>query len=97
MGTGILHVEDCLASCFERKDRDDEKLVAYADRVGNGAVFKRLGFLAERRFGTTALVDTCQERLTQGNAKPDPALPCRRLMTRWRLFVPESWTPAASA
>lgn len=97
LGAGIQHVDDCLASYFGRKDRDDERLVAYADRIGNGAIFKRLGFLAERRSGNTVLLDACQERLTQGNARLDPALPCRRLVTRWRLFVPESWIPAAPA
>ena len=95
LGAGIQHVDDCLVSYFERKDRDDERLVANAGRIGNGAIFKRLGFLAERRSGTNALVDACRERLTQGNAKLDPALPCRRLVTRWRLFVPESWIPVA--
>ena len=44
LGAGIQHVADCLASYFDRQDRDDDRLVAYADRLGNGAVFKRLGF-----------------------------------------------------
>ena len=48
LGAGIQHVADCLATYFDRKDRDDDKLIAYADRLGNGAVFKRLGFLSER-------------------------------------------------
>ena len=74
VGAGIQHVDDCLASYFGRKDRDDGKLVAYADRIGNGAIFKRLGFLAERRSGSSALLDACRKRLTQGNAKLDPAL-----------------------
>ena len=97
LGAGIQHVADCLASYFDRRDRDDHNLVAYADRLGNGAVFKRLGFLTERRSGSAALVDACRERLTQGNVKLDPALPCHRLVTRWRLFVPKSWVPAAPA
>ena len=33
----------------KRTDRDDQKLIEYGDRLGNGAVFKRLGFLAEKR------------------------------------------------
>ena len=97
LGAGIQHVSDCIAAYFDRRDRDDGKLVAYADRLGNGAVFKRLGFLAERGSGSTELVAACQERLTQGNAKLDSALPCRRLVTRWRLFVPDSWHGVAPA
>jgi len=97
LGAGIQHVADCLAVYFERKDRDDDKLIAYADRVGNGAVFKRLGFLAERGSGTVTLVEACRARLTQGNAKLDPRLSCRRLISQWRLLMPESWAKAASA
>ena len=97
LGAGIQHVDGCLASYFGRKDREDGKLVAYAERIGNGAIFKRLGFLAERRSGNTALLGACRERLTKGNAKLDPTLPCSRLVTRWRLFVPENWVPATPA
>ena len=60
LGAGIQHVNDCLASYFGRKDRDDDRLVDYSDRLGNGAVFKRLGFLAERGSGSTALLDACR-------------------------------------
>ena len=97
LGAGIQHVADCLASYFDRPDRDDDTLVAYADRLGNGAVFKRLGFLTERRADGAALAKACRERLTQGNARLDSALACRRLATRWRLFVPESWLQAEPA
>ena len=93
LGGGIQHVDDCLASYFRHRSQDSGKLIAYADRIGNGAIFKRLGFLAECRSGNTALLDACRERLTQGNAKLDPTLSCPRLATRWRLFVPESWIP----
>ena len=97
LGAGIQHVADCIAAYFDRRDRDDDKLLTYADRLGNGAVFKRLGFLAERGSDGSELVAACQERLTQGNAKLDSALPCRRLITRWRLFVPDGWHRVAPA
>lgn len=93
VGAGIQHVDDCLSSYFGRRDSNDDKLVAYGDRLGNGAVFKRLGFLVERRYGNTDLLDMCQQRLTQGNAKLDPVIPCRRLISRWRLFIPDNWLP----
>lgn len=91
LGGGIQHVDDCLRSYFSSHDRNDDRLLAYADRMGNGAVFKRLGFLVERVQERASLAEACHERLTQGNAKLDPALPCRKLISRWRLFVPESW------
>ena len=91
LGGGIQHVEDCLAAYLRRKDRNDEQLLEHAERLGNGAVFKRLGFLAERSPDATPLIENCRTRITKGNAKLDPAQPCPRLVSRWRLWVPEAY------
>lgn len=91
LGGGIQHVTDCLEVYLEHPDRDVAKLIDYAERLGNGAVFKRLGFLAERSPHGGPLIEPCQNRLTKGNAKLDPALPCSRLMTKWRLWIPATW------
>lgn len=91
LGGGIQHVADCLNAYFQRPDHDFEKLIAYGDRLGNGAVFKRLGFLAERNPKGEPLIAPCRTHRTKGNAKLDPALHCPRLISRWRLWVPESW------
>jgi predicted transcriptional regulator of viral defense system len=93
LGGGIQHVSDCLNVYLKRSDRSDQKLIEYGDQLGNGAVFKRLGFLAEKRDDSARLVELCRERLTAGNAKLDPALDCRRLISRWRLLIPPSWAP----
>jgi predicted transcriptional regulator of viral defense system len=91
LGGGIQQVSDCLNAYFKRSDCDEERLITYGDQIGNGAAFKRLGFLAERRKDRGALVELCRARLTAGNAKLDPALDCKRLISRWRLFIPQSW------
>lgn len=91
LGGGIQQVSDCVTAYFKRSDSDEQKLVAYGDQLGNGAVFKRLGFLAEKHGHGSALIEVCRARLTAGNAKLDPALECTRLISRWRLFVPQSW------
>lgn len=93
LGGGIQHVADCLEVYLNQPGRNDELLVEYAERLGNGAVFKRLGFLAEQHPGALVLAQKCQARITKGNAKLDPALPCIRLITKWRLWVPSSWAP----
>ncbi len=90
-GGGIQHVEDCFSQYMKRNDRDPEKLIEYADRHGNGAIFKRLGFLAERYPDGQVLVKQAKTRLTNGHTKLDPTLACDRLVTRWRLRVPSSW------
>ena len=39
-GGGIQHVADCFAQYMRRKDSEPRLLIDYADRLGNGAVFK---------------------------------------------------------
>ncbi len=95
IGGGIQHVADCFAQYVQRKDFDPRLLIDYANRLGNGAVFKRLGFLAERNPRSDVLIDAAKLRLTKGYAKLDPALDCTKLVTRWRLWVPRSWAERA--
>lgn len=90
-GGGIQHVADCLANYLKRPDRDDGKLIEDAERLGNGAVFKRLGFLAEHLTASDPLITLCQDRLTTGNAKLDPSLTTSRLVSKWHLWIPSSW------
>jgi predicted transcriptional regulator of viral defense system len=91
-GPGIQHAADCLATYARAADASLDRLLDYADRIGNGAVFKRMGFLVERAaLGTPEWLEACRAVLTQGLAKLDPSVPCPRVVTRWRLRVPESW------
>lgn len=97
IGGGIQHVEGCVRAYLARPDRNDAVLIDYADRLGNGAVFKRLGFLAERAGSNgKALIVPCRERLSQGNAKLDSALDCTRLVSRWKLLAPTLWLKEAA-
>ncbi len=92
IGGGIQHVADCFAVYLKRDDRSDNLLIEYAERMGNGAIFKRLGFLADQRAETSNLAETCRLRLTKGNARLDPQLKCPRLITKWNLCVPQTWS-----
>jgi len=94
-GGGIRHVERCLANYLRDKEASADTLISYAEKLGNGAVFKRLGFLVSQAPGNEALAESCRQRLTQGNAKLDPALPSRRLVKAWRLWIPKTWEPGA--
>ncbi len=91
IGGGIRHVADCFDEYIKRDDRNEDVLIANAERLGNGAVFKRLGFLAEKYPDLTALAEDCRMRLTKGNSKLDPMLQADLLISRWRLWVPASW------
>ena len=73
------------------KEHSFKKLISYADQLGNGAVFKRLGFLAEKHPEGYDLAVACKKKITKGNAKLDSSLDCDHLITRWRLWAPKSW------
>jgi len=90
-GGGIQHIADCFNQYMQRNDTDPRLLIEYAERLGNGAVFKRLGFLAERLPHGDSLVDAAKLSLTKGYAKLDPALDCSRFIRRWGLRVPRTW------
>jgi predicted transcriptional regulator of viral defense system len=96
IGGGIQHVADCFDQYMKRQDSDPAKLVDYAQHHGNGAIFKRLGFLAERHPQGKILATEAMARLTKGHAKLDPSLACNRLVTRWRLRVPPTWLKGQS-
>lgn len=94
-GGGIDHVADCLAAHAKASTFERDQLVSYAEQFGNGAVFKRLGFLADARLHDGELAAACRARLTKGYAQLDPALPSGHLHTAWRLWVPARWRKSA--
>jgi predicted transcriptional regulator of viral defense system len=96
VGGGIDHVADCLSNYFAGKSADRGLLIRHAEQFDNGSIFKRLGFLADSRLHDKKLADECRARLTHGYAKLDPSLRTRKLITAWRLWVPEAWKAAAS-
>ncbi len=95
-GGGIHHIADCLTAYLRSTEHDLDKLLTYGDRLGNGAVFKRLGFLLSRAITPpVSTIQACRDRLTTGNTKLDPALDCPNLVTEWKLRVPKRWKQEA--
>jgi predicted transcriptional regulator of viral defense system len=92
VGGGLRPTADVFRAYLESSSKDVQLLVSYSERLGNGAVFKRLGFLLERLAPTETLaIEACRSRLSKGKAKLDPSLPAERLSTQWQLWIPESW------
>ena len=89
LGPGIRETGRTLVAYLRSDSRRDDVLLRYADERGNGAVFKRLGFLLERLApAEEAMIAACRTRLTHGYAKLDPAVPAadRRRLARWRII-----------
>jgi len=90
LGGGMRSALEILKAYLASRHRDPQLLIRYADQLGNKAVLKRLGYLAATFFPKEGdLVAACRKRLSAGNAKLDPKLPAERLVTAWRLWVPE--------
>lgn len=97
LGGGIRSVMDMFSAYMKSDDKDIELIIRYAEKLGNGAVFKRLGFILERSFSAeTAAIEACRARITKGNARLDTDLVSDRLITRWHLWVPQRFAEAAS-
>jgi predicted transcriptional regulator of viral defense system len=71
IGGGIRHVAEILDAYLE--NYDGELLVDYAQRLGNHAVFKRLGYLLETLGrDEPGLIAACRAQLSSGVALLDP-------------------------
>jgi predicted transcriptional regulator of viral defense system len=71
IGGGIRHAAEILSAYLE--EHDALRLVEYAERLGNRAVFKRLGYLVETLgLDKPDLIAACQARLSTGLALLDP-------------------------
>jgi predicted transcriptional regulator of viral defense system len=99
VGGGVRHVADVLAAYMRGEHADEDKLLAFASRLKNGAVFKRLGYLAESLgVGTARLIDECSRRRTAGLARLDPSVSAPgRIAKRWSLRVNVAVRPGTGA
>ena len=94
---GIRPVADVLKAFLRDHEKTIPALLDYGDRLDNGAIFKRLGFLLEsEHLGHPNLVAACRKRLRSGYVKLDPSIPAPRLVTAWGLWAPTRWAAERS-
>lgn len=88
-GGGMRNVVDMVAAYFGSEHRADAALRDYIGRLGNRAVFKRLGFLLEsQEVAAPALLAACRAGISRGLSLLDPAGPKHgRVVKRWNLRV----------
>ena len=87
LGGGMRHGAEILASYID--EHEPATLIDYGDRVGNGAVFKRLGYTLEALGADLPdVVRACRDRVSAGISALDPDGPAGgRIVTRWNLRV----------
>jgi len=92
LGGGIRSTADMFRNYLKSENKNLDILIDYSMRLGNGAVFKRLGFLLERFSPEEkTIIGKCKSQLTKGNTKLDPKLGADKLVTRWKLWIPNNW------
>lgn len=89
LGGGMRTVADILHEYFRSEHRNDTLLVDYGDRLGNRAVFKRLGFLLEHLgIDASELEEACLDRRSSGLVALDPSVDAKgRIVRRWGVRV----------
>jgi predicted transcriptional regulator of viral defense system len=87
LGGGIRHAAEILVAFLD--DNATDLLIDYGDRLGNRAVFKRLGYLLEVLMkADESTIAACHERVSAGIALLDPSgPPGGKHVTRWGLLV----------
>lgn len=82
---GVRHLGEILDSYLS--EHDFATLLDYGDRLGNRAVFKRLGYIAEQaEIGDPELIAACQQRISSGIGLLDPTGPAGgKLVPEWGL------------
>ena len=85
IGGGIRHCADMLATYVAEHGEGD--LLRYGELLGNGAVFKRLGYLCEHLgLARDSFLESCQRHLTAGYALLDPSTADGAATSpRWRI------------
>jgi predicted transcriptional regulator of viral defense system len=85
LGGGMRNTADVIYEYLTGEFRDDSLLVEYGDRLGNRAIFKRLGFLLEHlSIDAHELLAACRERRSAGLIALDPSVDSRgRIVRRW--------------
>ena len=90
---GQQHSVDCLKNYLKNSESNLGKLSQYANKIQNGALYKRLGFLLEKIIEKNhPIIDHFHTKITKGYSYLNPTeKENNRLVQRWSLFVPKSF------
>jgi len=89
IGGGGRQAIDIVKEYFQHKDASPEMLYQYANELGHSAVFKRLGFIAERLGNfSESLIEKIHLKIKKGIIRFDPHGPdTGPIITKWGIRV----------
>ncbi len=89
---GIRMAVDMLGRYMKSENKNLDLILKYAERMGNTAICKRLGFVFESQYPQeTTFIHICRNSLKSGYSQLDPSTPAKNLATAWRLWVAPIW------
>jgi predicted transcriptional regulator of viral defense system len=92
-GAGIRQVVEFYKNYIKSKHKNTDLLIDYALKSNKGVVFKRLGFITEKFFPQEkAIIEVALKNLSTGYSNLDIDLPKEQLISKWRLWIPNSWS-----
>ncbi|EKD55211.1 MAG: hypothetical protein ACD_60C00024G0011 [uncultured bacterium] len=89
IGGGGRHTIDIVREYFQHKEANPEMLCQYAEKLGHGAVFKRLGFIVEnlKQF-PLSLLEKLHTNIKTGIINLDPhGSSTGPIITKWGIRV----------
>ena len=89
VGGGMRHIAAAVGEYLAGEHRNDKLVTEYGDRLGNRAIFKRLGYIIEElSIDAPSLADACRKRRSSGIVALDPTVDAKgRIVRRWGLRV----------
>lgn len=89
---GIRMAIDMLERYMRSEHKNPDLLFEYALKMKNTAIFKRLGFVISQNWPIEKkLVEKFRRSIKAGYSQLDPAVPGKKLVTLWGLWVPQSF------
>ncbi len=97
VGGGLIQGVEIFRNYMDSEHKNLELLIKQISKFGNKTLFKRLGYLLEKLFpNEQKIISICKDNLSQGNSKLDPHVNSNKLVTRWKLWVPDKWHKGVS-
>ena len=88
---GSATLLEVFSEYLKSEHKDIDLLVAYALKMKNKAILKRLGFLLEYKgLMTPEINQKLVEKMSPGKVKLVPSLESPKLITKWQLWVPSN-------
>lgn len=89
LGAGGRQTMEIVRNYWKSKHANPDRLFEYAEKIGNGVIFKRLAFTAQK-FGrvTDEWLEKCAARITKGVSKFDPEGSDQgSIVSRWNIKI----------